>query len=464
VWIAAGAYATVLSAASIDRHREFESGGYDLGIFDQGVWLLGQGLRPFSTVRGRDLFADHFQPALALFAPLGTLELTPVGLLVVQSVLLAAAAPALYALAVQRGVGPRLAAAVAVLWLASPLTQWTNLFDFHPETAVPLLLVLAALELERQRPAGFVAYAVLASCFKEDVSLAFLAWGLVLAFQGRRRLGLGLAAGALTWFVVATQVVIPALGGNLDYYSARFGGDRGSSLGAVFLTLVRDPVDTVGDAATPANAKVLLALVLGTAGLALLAPLQLVPAAPALAANLLSAYSYQHELEFHYHVVPAALFAIASVHGAGVVARRGARVTKAATWVLAAGAVVVAAVGPASERLRTSTAFDVGARTRALALVPEDASTAAAPHLVPHLTNRHELYQLPEPFFPRPTNGEYWSDAELRDRARSVEWVVYELAGLDPHPRSQVERLPALLRARGYREVFRSSGVRVFRR
>ena len=348
--------------------------------------------------------------------------------------------------------------------LASPVTQWANLFDFHPETAVPLLLVLAALALEADRSGWFLVSAAAASSFKEDVPLVFLAWGLLLAFQGRRYLGLVLAAGAAAWFALATQVVIPAFGGNLDFYSARFGGDRGSSLGAVFAALVRDPVATLGDAATPANAKVLLSLVAVTAGLALLAPAFLVLAVPALAANVLSAYSYQHDLHFQYYIVPAAVFAIASAQGAVVLQRRAARAARAAPAVLLGAALLVAALGPASEELRTPAAAPVGPRERALELVPDGASVAAAPNLVPHLSRRREIYQLPEPFFTRPTNGEYWTDEELRRRAGGVEWVVYELAGLDPFPRTQVRRLPPLLQARGFREVYRRGGVRVFRR
>ena len=103
------------------------------------------------------------------------------------------------------------------------------------------------------------------------VSLVLLAWGVLLALQGRRRFGLGVVAGAAAWFVLATQVAIPAFGGNLDFYSERFGGDRGASLGSVFVSFVTDPLTTLGDAATAANAKVLLSLVLVTAGLALLA-------------------------------------------------------------------------------------------------------------------------------------------------------------------------------------------------
>src|SRR6266508_1911502 len=128
VALAAVVYAALLSAASLARHHAIRSGGYDLGIFDQAVWLLGHGHAPFSTIRGRDLFADHFQPALALLAPLGALGVTPAALLVLQALLLAAAAPVLYLLARARGASEGLALAVGVLWLASPLTQWANLF------------------------------------------------------------------------------------------------------------------------------------------------------------------------------------------------------------------------------------------------------------------------------------------------------------------------------------------------
>ena len=120
--VAATAYAVVLSAASLARQRWLDTGGYDRGIFDQAVWLLGHGHAPFSTIRGRNLFADHFQPALVLLAPLGTLGLLP-------------GSPACGA----RRAGSR-----------SPLPQWANLFDYHPETAVPLLIALGAPAASRR--------------------------------------------------------------------------------------------------------------------------------------------------------------------------------------------------------------------------------------------------------------------------------------------------------------------------
>jgi len=460
-------YGLVLSAASIRRHDTFLTGGYDLGIFDQAVWLLGRGAEPFSTVRGRNLFADHFQPALALLAPLGALGGGAAALLTVQAFVLAAASPVLYVLARLRNASGSLALAVALMWLASPLTQWANLFDYHPETAVPLLLVLGAVFLERGLLGPFLAAAVLASSFKEDVCLVYLMWGVALAIGGRRRLGSLLALGGAVWFVLATSVVIPAFGGNYDYYSSRFGGERGSSLGNIFVTLVQHPLRTLADTATPSNGGIVVALVACTGGLALLAPRMLLPALPALASNLLSAYSYQHDLHFQYQLVPAAVFAVASAYGAGVLQRRVSRTRRrAAAAILVGGAVLTAlAFSPAVDALRRHADHrDDEAKRRALALIPPNASVAAAPNLAPHLTHRRAVYQLPEPFFTRPTNGEYWSDAELARRARRVAYVAYDLEGLDPWPLHQVRQLPRMLLGQGFVEIFRAGDVRVFRR
>jgi uncharacterized membrane protein len=464
---AATAYAVVLSAASLARQRWLNTGGYDLGIFDQAVWLLGHGHAPFSTIRGRNLFADHFQPALVLLAPLGTFGLLPGGLLILQSCLLAAVSPVLYVLARARAASRGLALAVAVMWLASPLTQWANLFDYHPETAVPLLLALGALALERGRVAWFLATAAFACCFKEDVAIVYLMWGLVLVLGGRRLLGGALAAASAALFVLATKVVIPAWGGNFDYYSTRFAGDRGSSVGSVFADLLRHPVRVLGDTATPANAKILIALVACNAGLALLAPRLLALAAPAVLANLLSAYSYQHELRFHYELVPAAVFAVASAYGAGVLTRRLAQRTRdVVARALVAGALIVGlAVSPASELFRDHRqSANADAKRHALSRIPPGVSVAAAPDLAPHLTHRRDVYQLPEPWFTRPTNGEYWSDAELARRARAVRYVAYATDALDPYPAEQTRQLPAILRRQGFEEIFHAGDVRVFRR
>jgi uncharacterized membrane protein len=459
-WIAAGVYAVVLSAATIVRHDHFRSGGYDLGIFSQAVWLMSRGHAPFSTIRGRNLFADHFQPALALLAPLGRLPM-PSALLVLQAVLLAAPAPFLYRLARLHGARQELAFAVALLWLASPVTQWVNRFDYHPETAFPLLLVLGALFLEREQVGWFLASAVLAMSLKEDIPLVYAVWGLVLFFSGRRRLGAWLAGGATAWFVLAIAVAIPAWGGSLTFYSRRFAGNRGSSVGDVLVHVVEHPIATFDTAANGYNARILFALAVCSGGLAFLAPRFLALALPPLTANILSAYTYQHDLHFQYQLAPAAVFAVASAYGAGVLSLRWRPVVgRAAAAVLIGGAILVTAVAsPALKELRRQAPSTAAAKRAALALVPAHAPVAASPDLVPHLALRRDVYQLPEPFDFLPSNGEYWSAAEVRRRADSVHYVIYDADRLDPFPTHLMAVLKPRLPRLGFHVLFAKDGV-----
>lgn len=458
-------YVALLSWASIDRHATFGSSGYDLGIFDQAAWLLGHGHAPFSTVRGRELMADHFQPAIFLLAIFGAVGASPVGLLILQSTVLAAVSPFLYRLARLWGASTPLALAVALMWLASPLTQWANLFDFHPETAVPLLLVAGILLFERGRWWAFAVTAVLASATKEDVCLVYVAWGvMLLCSRGRRRVGALLTGAGLAWFLIATRVAIPAFGGNLDFYNARFAADRGQSLGDVFAYLVDHPLNSLDSLATTANIKIIVALIVSTGGLALLAPTRLALAVPGLAANLLSAYPFQHVLDLHYQLVPAAAFAAAGAAGAGVATRRlTRRSSRRFAAALLAGSLAAAIVSPSvRDLLHRSDPGVLAAKRHALSLVPAGVPVAAASDLVPHLTHRRAIYQLPEPFLARPNNGEYWSDADLARRSRDVKWVLIDLDVSDSRLRSETMRLPALLRRKGYAQVYRHGDIRVF--
>ena len=463
--VATAAYAAVLSTASIEKHDRFGSYGYDLGIFSQAIWLLSHGHAPFSTIRGRDLFADHFQPGLALLAPLGRLDL-PTAVLVLQSVLLALPAPLLFVLARQRGARRPLALGVSLLWLASPLTQWPNLFDFHPETAVPLLMVLGAVLLERERTAAFVFSAVLACSFKEDVPLVYAMWGIVLWLEGRRRFGAALTSGAVAWTVLAFAVAIPTEGGNLAYYSQRFAGTRGSSVGDVFRGLIEHPIAALDTASTGANARIVIALLLTSGGLALLAPRYLLLALPGTAANILSAYPPQHDLHLQYQLIPAAGMAIAGAYGAGVLSLRAPRrVGEAVAALLVAAAVGITIVkSPGIHALESAAPATAPAKRAALALIPAGAVVAAAPDLAPHLATRFGIYQLPEPFLFLAGNGQYWSPADLRARVPTVRYVIDDGDTRRPYAARLMRALRPRFPGMGFTLLYSRDGVRLWRR
>jgi uncharacterized membrane protein len=105
-------------------HASFGTFGFDLGIFDQGVWLLSRFRDPFVTIRGLPLFGDHASYILVLVAPLYWIWPDPRLLLLLQVVFLAIPAVSLYLIA-NRRLGGRLAGlAVAAAYLAFPALQW----------------------------------------------------------------------------------------------------------------------------------------------------------------------------------------------------------------------------------------------------------------------------------------------------------------------------------------------------
>ncbi len=114
---------------------------FDLGIFDQAVWLISRGDVPFSTIRGLHILADHFSVILYLLAPLYWFAPHPKTLLTVQTLALSLGAVPTYFLAYRRTRSAPIALTFALIYLSYPATQWTNVVEFHPESfATPLLL------------------------------------------------------------------------------------------------------------------------------------------------------------------------------------------------------------------------------------------------------------------------------------------------------------------------------------
>ncbi|MGL4378056.1 MAG: DUF2079 domain-containing protein, partial [Microcoleaceae cyanobacterium] len=51
--------ATVMFLISCARHLMLQSTGFDLGIFDQAIYLISQGQTPFSSLMGFHIIGDH---------------------------------------------------------------------------------------------------------------------------------------------------------------------------------------------------------------------------------------------------------------------------------------------------------------------------------------------------------------------------------------------------------------------
>src|SRR2546426_10533354 len=81
------------------RQDRFGTFGFDLGIYDQGIWLMSRFKDPFVTVRGLELFGHHMNPVLLLFVPFYWMGAGPHFLAAAQVLVQAAGVFAVYLLA-----------------------------------------------------------------------------------------------------------------------------------------------------------------------------------------------------------------------------------------------------------------------------------------------------------------------------------------------------------------------------
>jgi len=405
------------------KHTLFGTQVFDLGIFDQGVWLLSRFKTPFVTLRGLNLFADHSSWILVLIAPLYWVWSDVRVLLLLTVLAVTAGGPLVYAIARTEGIRKPLAAALAAAYLLHPAVAWNAWDVFHPEVlAVPLLL--AAYLFASRRHLKLAAVALLLTLLvKEDAALVVVPFALYLGwrFKAWRMSGV-----VITWsvllFIFNFEYALPYFSptGTL-MYTSRY-GDFGSGLPQIAWNVFTSPGEVLSILAAPTKVAYLAGMILPLF-LALLAPELLLVAVPITLANLLSLHAYQSEIQFHYTVYLLAIVALAAIHGAARIDReRLARFLGPS--VVIAGIVGMLLIGPLPTNQPDNpwygTTSDPAAINQALALIPDDAAVSADWYIGPHVDHRTIVYMYPNPFV-----RDYWSaDAAPGPPADGAEWVV----------------------------------------
>lgn len=372
--VAVAAYAGGFAVLSALRHRAFETGRFDLGNMVQAVWSTAHG-RPLeaTSLQGEQFvrLGSHFDPILALFAPLWLAWPSPELLLVVQAVAVALGAVPLFWLTRKHSGSEWSALALALAYLLAPALQWMTMSDFHPVALATPLLLFAVWFLDERRWVAFAAVALLAVGTKEHVGLAFVGLGIWYAISRRRtRPGAAIAAAGAAVSALAVLVVIPHFSPlERSAFESRYDEPA----------LERRDLRYVGELAAP------------TAGLGLAAPVLLVAALPELGLNVASETVTQTSIRYHYSAVAlAALFAAAAL-GAG-------RLPRWAPWI-ATGASLVASValGPltqaAAGTFRVERHDRIAAET--IRRIPEDAPVCATNGLGAHLSDRRRFFSFP---------------------------------------------------------------------
>jgi uncharacterized membrane protein len=422
---AIGFYFIRFALLSVQVQDGYGAPGYDMGIFDQGVWLLSRFHAPYVTVMGRDLFGDHTSFVLLLAVPFYWIWPEAQTLLVLQAALLAAAAIPIYLLARKRTGSVAVATGLAVAYLLNPALQRDNLEQFHPEAFLVFFLALAIYWALEWRPRLFVAACIGCLLVKEDTALLVVPLALLVAWRRNRRLGLWLAAGAAGYALFATQVVIRLLLGTTSFYSNRipFGGIKG-----LLLSPFAHPVKLAKYAISGYKPFYLWQMGAAFGWAFVAAPEVAVVGIFMLAENLLSSFPYMQQIQYHYSLSLVPVFAMGTAFAVSrfVTARQRYTVT---TYVVGASLVACYMWGlaPFSRHpVYPHSAPDdpaVISTNQALRAVPANAVVSADYMYVSHLDHRVQCYQWPTPF-----RATYWDlythEGKYLPQAATVQYLV----------------------------------------
>ncbi|MEV0187893.1 DUF2079 domain-containing protein [Kitasatospora purpeofusca] len=490
----------VTAACGLQQWSAVLLGGFDLGIFHQGVAGYAHLELPISPVKSYhhefppsfSLLGDHFSPILAALAPLYWIWEDPRTLILGQALLLAAGVPLVRRIAVRcftpptdgtgaEGTGPgstdgapaatddparlrtvRLVADLAGLvhGLGWPLLA-AGRGGFH-EVAFAVPLTLLMLERGLARRYGTAALAAALLCLtKEDLGLLVGMYGLVLLWRGRPRgdrqgeraadrralaYGAGLLVGGPLASALAIVVLIPAMGGRPDYYWVY--GPLGPDAGAAVGNVLGDPLLLV-QVATNATVKPLLLLWLF--GTLLLLPLRSATTLcllPLLAERVLSDNPNHWSIAHHYDaflwpvLLTATLEALGRLHARGGLHRRtGIALGTAAVAISLVSSLLLGGISlltPAFWRPSASNA----ALVRGAAQIPDGALVEADNQVVPRLVGRTDVVLVDGV----PRGRDY---VLIRSDTRTFPFQTSA---------EQAERIDLLL-AHGYRQVWGEHGV-----
>ncbi|HEY8557183.1 MAG TPA: DUF2079 domain-containing protein, partial [Actinomycetes bacterium] len=89
-------YVGTFGTLTLAQQANFGTFGYDMGLYDQGIWLLSRFKDPFVTIRGLHFFEHHVNLITLAFVPAYWLGAGPHFLYLVETIWMALGAVPLY--------------------------------------------------------------------------------------------------------------------------------------------------------------------------------------------------------------------------------------------------------------------------------------------------------------------------------------------------------------------------------
>lgn len=466
-------YVLVLSVVSINNHNRFWYSAFDLGIFDQGIWLLSKGENAFVTVRGFHIFGDHIQFIITFLAPLFWIWDDARVLLIVQSIALALGSIPLYLIAKDKLKNKITPLVIAFAYLLYPALHYLNLENFHPDSfAVPILLFCFYF-LTKRNYSLYTFFVFLALITKEDITITILTLGLYATIFCNRKMGIATILVSILSLFLTFQLLYYFNG--IGYFHTKYGAFKDIE------SIAKNPKIFTDVLITPVNEKYLYEILSPVAFLSILSPITLAIGIPAILMNLITGWPYAHSIQYHYTKAIIPFIFISLIYGLLYLERLFERMKSYGKIIfslvvfLLLGTSVFSniQIGPEMTSVKNygqiietmKTFNDYSPREKvlleAIDIIPKNATVSATYLIVPHMTHRRIIYMFPNPF-----KEAYWG-AMLGNftpptPTKDVDYIIADMLTVNPDDKRSI--LDRFVDEGRYYKVFEKDNVIILKK
>lgn len=234
-------FSIIYAFMSIQKHNSFQTYGWDLGVFDQGIWQWAHFKIPYSTFHDLSWLADHFHLILITTVPFYWFWSDPRMLLIIQAFLVCFGVLPLYYLSKKVTKDVLFSTVIVFGYLLYFPLQVFIFSEFHEFAYLPITLGGMLLFWELKRTSLYWLFFVLALLVKEEVGLLLAAFGLwsLIYDKSRYKQSLFSLIIGLAYTALMLSFIMPAIGG-FPYRHSGF-GQSGQNLQDVMLIIIKNP-------------------------------------------------------------------------------------------------------------------------------------------------------------------------------------------------------------------------------
>ena len=401
-----------VSVWSVCRVYSFRTPTYDFGLFSQMFYHMKESGLPLTTLERDGLlshFAVHVSPIYYLMLPLYCLFPRPETLQVLQALVMVSAVIPLWMLCRLHGLTGVQGMLLCGMFLLFPAFVGGVGYDLHENCFLTTLILWLFYGIRKKQGFTICICALLTLSVKEDAAVYVAVIGLWLflktLLQGNRRstrdllTGFALLSASLIWFFLVTGYLKTQGDGVMAYRYNNFMYDSDSSLPSVVRSVILNPMKTVFECVDKEKLPYLALTLLPLLGLPLLTRryeryLLLIPY---ILINLMSDYSYQHDVFFQYNFGSVAFLFYLCILNVADLKYVWTRLSVLVPSLILCAVCFAPVVVPKAMRYPQLVTEHGQTYTRirqSLDLIPEGASVCASTFYTTYLSQRETVYDL----------------------------------------------------------------------